>query len=71
VIRATFAASALLLAGTAWLHRTERAGWQAGAEHICKQVAAGKPSRVVDRVCQIEIAGVWHKPPPVVRGGGQ
>jgi hypothetical protein len=37
-----------------------------GAEHICKQFAQSKPHRVQDRVCLIEIGGVWHKPPGVV-----
>ena len=60
-------ASAGMLAG-AWRlqQEVEAARWLDGAEHICKQFAEGKKHRVQDRVCLIEIGGVWHKPPGVV-----
>jgi hypothetical protein len=59
--------SAGMLAG-AWRlqQEVEAARWMDGAEHICKQFAQSKPHRVQDRVCLIEIGGVWHKPPGVV-----
>jgi len=60
-------ASAGMLAG-AWRiqQEVEAVWWLDGAEHICKQFAQDKRHRVQDRVCLIEIGGVWHKPPGVV-----
>ena len=56
----------LLAAG--WRLHTDalNAAWQDGAEHVCEAFARGRPFRVVGGVCQIELAGTWHKAPPVV-----